>query len=170
MGFWVFLITGTAVLGFDPEQDGLRAIKDLVRKRFPDVRQLPVPELAAWLADTNRPQPLLLDVRQAEEFATSHLPGAQRVDPKAKAEAIQGLAAGGRPVVMYCSVGYRSSELARRLMSAGVTNVFNLEGSIFQWANEGRPLASTNGPASKVHPYNDRWGALLKPEVRGSSR
>lgn len=169
LGFWLFLLSGTAVLGFDPEQDGLEGIKELVRKRFPEVRQLPTKDLAAWLADTNRPQPFLLDVRQAEEFTLSHLPGARRIDPNVNAEAIKAVAATDRPLVVYCSVGYRSSELARRLMQSGITNVFNLEGSIFQWANEGRPLAGTNGPAAKVHPYSERWGALLKPEVRAAT-
>lgn len=170
IGFWIFLLSGSAVLGFDPEQDGLAGIKDLVRKRFPEVRQLPTKELAAWLADTKRPQPVILDVRQPEEFALSHLPGARRVDPNAKADSVRSLTATNQPVVVYCSVGYRSSELAQRLLKAGVTNVFNLEGSIFQWANEGRPLAGTNGPAAKVHPYDDRWGALLKPEVRATAK
>ena len=49
IGFWIFLLSGSAVLGFDPEQDGLDGIRNLVRKRFPEVRQLPTRELAAWL-------------------------------------------------------------------------------------------------------------------------
>jgi hypothetical protein len=53
-------------------------------------------------------------------------------------------------------------------MMAGLTNVFNLEGSIFQWVNDGRPLVDSNGPATKVHPYGHRWRVLLKPQVRGS--
>ncbi len=166
IGFWIFLLSGSAVLGFDPEQDGMEGIKELVRSRFPEVRQLPTKELAAWLTDTNRPSPLILDVRQPEEFDVSHLPGARRVDPQSKAAAIQPLVATNQPVIVYCSVGYRSSELAQRLMKAGMTNVFNLEGSIFQWANEDRPLVNRQGEAKRVHPYNQRWGALLKPDVR----
>ena len=159
---------GTAVLGFDPQNDGMDGIKDLIRKRFPEVRQLPTGELSVWLIDTNRPQPVILDVRRPVEFSVSHLRGAKRVDPNAKIENIKPLVATNRPVIVYCSVGYRSSELARRLIKAGITNVFNLEGSIFQWANEGRPLVNEAGPAKTVHPYNARWGTLLKAEVRGT--
>jgi rhodanese-related sulfurtransferase len=169
-GFWVFLLTGTALFGFDPETDGMDGIKALVRKRFPAVQQLPTRELAAWLNDTNRPPPLLLDVRQPEEYAVSHLAGARRVDPAAKPDLVKSLAPTNRPVVVYCSVGYRSSELAQRLIKAGVTNVFNLEGSIFQWANEDRPLVNEQGAAARVHPYNERWGALLKPAVRDNAK
>jgi 3-mercaptopyruvate sulfurtransferase SseA len=66
-------------------------------------------------------------------------------------------------------VGYRSSELATRLQRAGQTNVTNLEGSIFQWANEGRALEASGKPATRVHPYNEKFGRLLKPELRASS-
>jgi rhodanese-related sulfurtransferase len=167
IGFWVFVLTGSAVLGFEPEQDGMEGIKQLVRARFPEVRQLQTAELADWLAATNRPRPVILDVREVKEFKVSHLKGAKQVTPGTKAPALRALLATNAPVVVYCSVGYRSSELARSLIKAGVTNVFNLEGSIFQWANEGRALVNARGPVAKVHPYSRRWSALLKPEARG---
>lgn len=168
-GFWMFLLSGgLLVYGFDPETDGMQGIKDLVRKRFPEVSQLQSSELAAWLSDTNRPQPVLLDVREVAEYGVSHLPNAKNVKPNAKTAEIKSIIATGRPIVVYCSVGYRSSALAQRLAKGGLTNVFNLEGSIFQWANEGRPLVK-NEPAEqakKVHPYNKRYGVLLKPALR----
>jgi hypothetical protein len=46
-------------------------------------------------------------------------------------------------------------------MDAGYTNVTNLEGSIFAWANQSRPLVQEGKPTDKVHPYNAFWGALL---------
>jgi len=169
LGFWLFLLSGGLLVhGFDPETDGMQGIKDLVRKRFPDVHQLQTGELAAWLSDTNRPQPVLLDVREIEEFEVSHLPDAKNVKPNAKLNDIRAIVATDRPVVVYCSVGYRSSALAQRLAKLGLTNVFNLEGSIFQWANEGRPIVKDKAaePATKVHPYNKRYGVLLKPALR----
>ena len=41
----------------------LDAMKQLVRSKFPTVRQLSTEELARWLADTNQSAPFLLDVR-----------------------------------------------------------------------------------------------------------
>lgn len=47
--------------------------------------------------------------------------------------------------------------------------VFNLEGSIFAWAEEGRPLVDThNQPTTFVHPYNAVWGKLLSADKRKS--
>ena len=51
-------------------------------------------------------------------------------------------------------------------MQIGFTRVYNLEGSIFKWANEHRPLVDRSGPASVVHPYNRIWGRLLDDDVR----
>ena len=67
----------------------------------------------------------------------------------------------GRTVVVYCSVGYRSSRLAEKLRARGIENVFNLEGSLFQWANEGRPLYRGDERVYEAHPYDDEWGQLL---------
>jgi hypothetical protein len=39
-------------------------------------------------------------------------------------------------------------------MKASVPSVFNLEASIYQWANEGGSLESNGRPANNVHPYN----------------
>jgi len=146
--------------------EGLAKMKALVHARFPDVNHLNTAQLAAWLADADRVQPVLLDVRSSAEFTVSHLPGARHVDPQsAAAELIPSLPA-NRPVVLYCSVGYRSAHYATRLRKAGFTHVVNLEGSLFQWANEGRPLAREGGAARQVHPYGESFGKLLKPELR----
>ncbi len=44
-----------------------------------NIQSLTAPDLAAWLADDSRPDPLLLDVREPWEFATCHLDGAQPI-------------------------------------------------------------------------------------------
>ena len=39
--------------------------------------------------------------------------------------------------------------------------MLNLEGGIFDWHNDGRPLTDANGKTPYVHPYDDKWGQLL---------
>lgn len=159
-------LAGWGLLAFEAERDGMDGMRSLVRNRFPLVRQLDPAAAAAWLAATNAPRPQLLDVRTEAEFRVSHIPGARRVDPEASgAEAAKGIDP-SRPILVYCAVGYRSSELATRLLKSGLTNVANLEGSIFAWANEGRPLEADGRPVTRVHPYNSTFGRLLKPEHR----
>ncbi len=133
----------------------LRALaRVFMRVCFPQVRQLPAAQLAAWLADKARPQPLLLDVRQPKEFAVSHLAGARRVDFGSRAEdALAGVPA-EQPIVCYCAAGFRSSVMAKRLARVGHAEVFNLEGAIFDWASEGRPLVGAGRTVREVHPFN----------------
>ena len=153
------LVAFILVLGLMPHRAGLILAKWTVRARFPDVRQISTVQLTDWLTDPRRESPVLFDARTEDEFNVSHLPNAVREVPP---EAI----ASGKPVVAYCSIGWRSSETARQLSRTGFTNVFNLEGSIFAWASEGRPLESQGKPVYKVHPYDSSWGRLLPNSLR----
>ena len=141
-------------------------LKQSLRHRFPKVTWIATAQLADWLADKQRQPPALLDVRTEEEWNVSHLPGARRVDPNASIEEVISGMSKDTPIVTYCAVGYRSGALATKLREAGFTNVRNLEGSIFQWANERRPLVQEDQPVAVVHPYSNMWGRLLTDEVR----
>jgi rhodanese-related sulfurtransferase len=141
-------------------------LKRSLRSKFSNEHWITTQQLADWLADKKRPAPVLLDVRTPAEWKVSHLPGAGLVDPKAGAKTAAGDTAKDAPIVTYCAVGYRSGAMAQRLRSAGYTEVQNLEGSIFQWANEHRPLVRDGERVTRVHPYSAIWGRLLEPDVR----
>ena len=145
--------------------DGLDSAKGLVRARFPDVPQLGVDELRAWVDDPGRAQPLLLDVRTPEEYAVSHLAGARRAETAADAIRILDDAPTDTPVVAYCSVGYRSSALVRTLRRKGYLDARNLEGSIFEWANRGHPVVRDGQQVQEVHPYGWPWSRYLAREL-----
>ena len=145
---------------------GWAMVNAKIRSEFPDVRRITTAELAAWLNDPARAAPRLLDVRTRAEFDVSHLRGATHVEPEATAAAVAGRK--DQPIVTYCSVGYRSGAFAKKLGEAGYTNVANLEGSIFRWANEGRPIVSGGRATDKVHPYNRTWGLLLHRQHRAT--
>jgi len=136
----------------------------LVRRRFPEVRQLSTSDLADWLRDPHRAPPHLIDARSEREFAVSHLPGARHAERASDVARLPKVRPSD-PVVVYCSVGYRSSALAEDLRRAGFTNVFNLEGSIFRWANEDRPVERDSRRVTEVHPFDAKWGRLLRPEL-----
>lgn len=141
-------------------------LKQSLRGSFPKVEWISTEQLAAWLEDKPRPPPVLLDVRTEEEWNVSHLPGARRVDPDAAIDQATAGLPRETPIVTYCAVGYRSGALATKLREAGFTHVRNLEGSIFQWANEHRPLVSGEKPVTVVHPYSSLWGRLLIDDAR----
>jgi len=143
-----------------------------LRVEFPDVPFIRPSELNDWMNDSRRIPPLLLDVRGEREYAVSHLLDALRAESDVPHQLQQLGTIGETPIVVYCSVGYRSALLARKLHKAGFTHVRNLEGSIFAWANEDRPLVNAGGATSGVHPFNILWGRYLdkskwrwKPEI-----
>jgi rhodanese-related sulfurtransferase len=155
-------------LSLQPAATGftLDAIEADVSKRFQEVAQLSADDLAAEMQSAKAP--LLFDVRTEAEYRVSHLSGAERVDPETATDAFlakYAAAAAGRDVVVYCSVGMRSSGLAAEvqegLVKAGAASVANLRGGIFGWHNAKRPLVDASGATDFVHPFNDKWGALV---------
>ncbi|MEM7355638.1 MAG: rhodanese-like domain-containing protein [Acidobacteriota bacterium] len=144
--------------------DGWSAVKQWVRSEFPEVEQVSVERLSSWL-DSDEPPPLLLDVREDAEFRVSHLPGAIRIDPDVRKPKLPEGIDMETPIVAYCSVGYRSSALVERLRRQGYTRVMNLEGSIFEWANEGYEVVRDEVEVLEVHPYDETWGRWLAPEL-----
>ena len=110
---------------------------------------------------------LTFDVRTPEEFAVSHIAGAVRVDPDGELPGWLDTVARDRPIALYCSVGYRSERLGRRLRGRGFTQVSNVYGSLFDWVARGYGLVDTAGrPTRRLHVYNRRWGELVTaPDV-----
>jgi len=138
-------------------------LKPLIRRKFPTVEWLTTQELAQW-QNSQKPQPILLDARNAAEYQVSHLQQAQHINPKQPE--LSALPSQETPIVVYCSVGYRSAKIAAKLTKAGYKHVYNLKGSIFQWVNEGRPVFQGNNQTTHVHPYDRLWGQLLKSKYR----
>ncbi|MDP5172488.1 MAG: rhodanese-like domain-containing protein [Bacteroidia bacterium] len=101
----------------------------------------------------------ILDTRQQEEYVVSHLPGAKFVDYGSfKAESLEDLPK-DTPILVYCSVGYRSERVGEKLQEAGFTNVKNLYGGIFYWYFKGGDIVNmSNAPTDRIHTYNEKWG------------
>ena len=140
-------------------------VKARIRSRYPAVPQLSVSALRDWLRASARLPPLLLDIRTPEEFADGHLEGAVRVDSVGEALRRLRLRPAGVSAVLYCSVGQRSSALADKLLARGAGSIYNLEGSLFEWANDGYAVVASDGRTGKVHPYDREWGMLLRREL-----
>lgn len=110
---------------------------------------------------------LLVDVRPVAEWSISHLAGAFRSE-----DAGEVLAEAHRRhldrIIVYCSIGERSSRLAERILGRNPdVLVFDLAGGIFTWACEDRPLEDASGQATRlVHPYDATWGAMLPADRR----
>lgn len=121
-----------------------------------------VPEVSATQAAKSAQNTIFLDAREPREYAVSHLRHAVFVGyDHFDANLVQHLDK-TQPIVVYCSVGYRSERIAERLRAQGFSQVSNLYGGIFEWVNAGFPVWNANGPTEDVHAYNRTWGVWLK--------
>ena len=101
----------------------------------------------------------LLDAREPGEYAVSHIQGAVNSGYDYFDQTLLDGMDKARPVVVYCSIGYRSEKIAQKLKKAGFNSVSNLYGSIFEWVNRGYPVVDASGqPTRRIHTYNKKWG------------
>ena len=95
-------------------------------------------ELRAWLADPERPAPLLLDVREPWEFATCRIESSLLV-PMREIPARLGELDRAAETVVVCHHGMRSMQVALYLQRQGFENVYNLAGGVDAWARTVEP-------------------------------
>ena len=156
---WILVSLAAVGCGDGGRQLDWSEVDRRIQNDYPGVPTVTRAELADALAEGRAV--VLLDAREAAEFAVSHLPGAQRVTSAIGAAAVLEGTAPDALVVAYCSVGYRSAALVKELRERGVDNAVNLEGSIFAWANAGLPVYRGDLEVDEVHPFDDAWGVLL---------
>lgn len=102
------------------------------------MQQLRARQVADWLADQSRPQPVLLDVREAAELEICKIDGALHIPmhlvPLRLAELDP-----NQNLVTICHHGVRSMQVAMFLEHNGFSAVYNLMGGVEAWANEVDP-------------------------------
>jgi len=133
------------------------------KKMIDTTLQKTVPFISVSELKTKYNDYVILDAREEDEYQTSHLKKAQYVgyrNFKLK-KAIKTLSK-NKPIVVYCSIGYRSEKIAEKLQKKGY-KVYNLYGGIFDWKNKNNTVVdATNNPTEKVHTYNEEWSKWLK--------
>jgi rhodanese-related sulfurtransferase len=91
----------------------------------------------------------LLDVREPEEWAAGHAPGAHHL-PMMEVPARMSQVPTDREVVVVCRSGGRSGQVVSYLMGNGWDNVRNLDGGMQSWAAAGLDVVSENGQPATV--------------------
>ncbi len=110
---------------------------------------------------------VLLDTRSKEEFEVSHLPNAYFLDyDDFETEKVNRIKR-DTPIIVYCTVGYRSERIGEKLLKMGFKNVHNLYGGIFEWVNEGNSVVNNSKHVTDtVHTYNKNWSQWLVKGVK----
>ena len=112
---------------------------------------------------------VLLDSREEKEYQTSHIKEAIRVgyDFFNLDSVQQKLPNKDSKIVVYCSVGVRSEDIAEKLKKAGYNNVYNLFGGIFEWKSNNFPVYnSAEKETDSIHTFNKVWSKWLKKGIK----
>lgn len=86
----------------------------------------------------NGKQPLVLDVRQPEEYRSGHIAGAKLIPLGELSRRIDELPR-SREIVCVCASGSRSVSATRTLVGAGL-NAVNMKGGMFAWRQSRLPV------------------------------
>ncbi len=96
------------------------------------------PEEAAEKIRTGHP--LVIDVREAYEYAGGHIKGSRHIPLRQLPEHLTQLGPKDREIIMVCASGHRSSSAASYLVKEGFTNIQNLNGGMTSWRRAGLPI------------------------------
>jgi rhodanese-related sulfurtransferase len=96
----------------------------------------------------NRDKPLILDVRDAEEFAAGHIQGAKHIPVAELAARIKEIEKyKEKSVLVHCQRGMRARTACVILQAQQFTKLRNLEGGLESWTKANLPLVKTTEKA-----------------------
>ena len=119
------------------------------KQSFPDIEDISAKEV---LRIKDIVKVVLVDVRRPKEQAVSMLPGAITdkvflLDPMAYRDYL---------VIGYCTISYRSGNLAKKLRKKGI-RMINLRGGILAWLHAGGKIYKNGKQVNQIHVYGKKW-------------
>jgi molybdopterin/thiamine biosynthesis adenylyltransferase/rhodanese-related sulfurtransferase len=128
------------------------------------IREVEPAEVAPRAADT-----VMLDVREAEEYAQGAIAGAVHVARGSLELEVEGrIPDKSKPVVVYCAGGVRSAFAAKTLAELGYSDVASMAGGFNRWKDEGHPWSTPRVLSDEQRNRYQRH--LLLPEIGPSGQ
>ena len=124
----------------------MKTAHDLVAAAKATVKEISPDEAEQAIRDAD----VLIDVREEQEFANGHLPGAVHMSRgmlEFKMSANPALAARDVGIVLYCKTSGRAALAARTLAEMGYLNVQSIAGGIDAWQSAGKPVVKPRLPS-----------------------
>lgn len=123
----------------------MKSAHDLVAAAKQRITEIEMSKADAAIRDAN----ILLDVREPDEYAAGHIPGAINI-PRGMLEfrmsAAPELTARDLQIMLYCKSGGRAALAAATLLDMGYLKVESLAGGFDSWAAAGHPVARPQLP------------------------
>jgi molybdopterin/thiamine biosynthesis adenylyltransferase/rhodanese-related sulfurtransferase len=141
---------------------GVATYRDHLAAAKSEIDEVSTRDAAARLA--SEPRPVLLDVRERDEYEQGFIPGAIHI-PRGSLESRidNAVSERSRPVIVYCASGNRSVYAAKTLGELGFTNVESMSGGFSEWKQNGHEWKV---PRTLDGPQLERYSRhVLIPEV-----
>jgi rhodanese-related sulfurtransferase len=124
----------------------MKTAHDLVVQAKALTRELPVDQIEPVMRDAD----VVIDVREADEFAAGHVPGAVHASRgmlEFKLSASPALSSRDLKVVLYCKTSGRAALAAAAMKDMGYLNVTSMAGGFDAWVAAGKPVAKPQQPS-----------------------
>ena len=123
----------------------MKTAHDLVAEAKKEIQEVPLANAEGAIKNAD----LLLDVRDADEYRSSHIPGAVNIsrgmlefkftnDPALENRQMK--------IVLYCKTSGRAALSAKALKEMGYMNVQSIEGGFDAWLEAGKEVAQPDLP------------------------
>jgi molybdopterin/thiamine biosynthesis adenylyltransferase/rhodanese-related sulfurtransferase len=139
----------------------MASYRDLLQQIKGEIDEIDVSHARELLAEADA---AVVDVRERDEWAEGHIPGAVHIPRGSLESRIEGVVPDrSQTVVVYCGSGSRSAFAAKTLEELGYGNVLSLAGGFTDWKRNGLPFEL---PRSLDDAKRRRYSRhLLIPEV-----
>ncbi len=125
-----------------------RSLADFVREALEAVDEISPEEAAQILEQPQRAGWFFIDVREPDEFAAGHIPGARNfprgfLEVRADLEHYKRdpwLEDRGRKLILYCGGGHRSALAGKTLQEMGFRQIRSLAGGWTAWTERELPV------------------------------
>ncbi|HPW07016.1 MAG: sulfurtransferase [Rhodoferax sp.] len=124
----------------------MKTAHDLVAAAKTRVQEIPVANAEQAIRDAD----VLVDVRESDEFAAGHLPGAVHISRgmlEFKFSGAPALQPRDIKIVLYCKTSGRAALAAAALHDMGYLNVQSISGGFDAWVAAGKPVAKPESPS-----------------------
>jgi molybdopterin/thiamine biosynthesis adenylyltransferase/rhodanese-related sulfurtransferase len=138
---------------------------EVIRQIKSQIDEVDPSEVNGAVSNGNGSRPVLIDVRESEEWDAGHIPGAKHVPRGYLESRIEGAVPDrSQRIVLYCASGNRSALAAHTLKEMlGYENVESMTGGITLWKDRGYDVEL---PKSLSKEQRERYSRhLLVPEI-----
>jgi rhodanese-related sulfurtransferase len=113
--------------------------------RLADQARSRIEEISPKELSRVKPLPVIIDVRESDEYAKGYVAGAKHLSRGVLEQKICEVVPDfSNPIVVYCDRGQRAALVAENLIKLGYQNVRSLQGGLQNWLESGGELVISN--------------------------